>query len=109
MQRQLRPLAAIAPSQPHGHGRVAFLPFVAVRRKSLIAQARIFDPQTLGEYLKNRRLQLGITQKALADRLAVSEFTVINWERGKTRPAERSVAALRTFLGYDSLLALSAR
>lgn len=32
--------------------------------------------------LKNRRLQLGLTQKQVADRVGVSEATVSRWESG---------------------------
>lgn len=35
--------------------------------------------------LKNRRIELGLTQQALADVLGVSRLTVIHWEQGKAK------------------------
>ena len=46
-------------------------------------------------------LELGLCQKALAELLGVTPFTVLNWEKGKGEPAIRSMAGIIEFLGYD--------
>lgn len=45
------------------------------------------DPQTVGERLKRARLELGLTQKELAERLGVAKVTVASWESGRRRPS----------------------
>jgi transcriptional regulator with XRE-family HTH domain len=60
-----------------------------------------FEPQTLGEHLKKRRLILKLYQREVAERLGVDEFTVLNWEKGKTEPPIRIIPAVLAFLGYN--------
>lgn len=48
-------------------------------------------------------MDLGITQKEAARRLGADEWTVINWEKGRTDPAVRFVPAVLAFLGFDPL------
>ncbi|HYC44587.1 MAG TPA: helix-turn-helix transcriptional regulator [Burkholderiales bacterium] len=59
------------------------------------------EPQTVGDHVKRRRLELGLTQIEAGQRLGVTQFTVINWESGERRPATRHWPALLEFLGYD--------
>jgi transcriptional regulator with XRE-family HTH domain len=60
-------------------------------------------PSTLGEHIKRRRLDLGLTQKQVADRIGVSASTVLLWEQKCTEPALRFTPAVLDFLGYDPL------
>ena len=60
-----------------------------------------FEPQTLGEHIKKKRLELGLTQKEAGKQLGVTLFTVINWECSFRIPAIRHRPAIRQFLGYD--------
>jgi transcriptional regulator with XRE-family HTH domain len=60
-----------------------------------------FEPQTLGEHLRKRRLILGLTQKEAADQLGVNSWTILNWEKGHTQPPMASIPAIVWFLGYD--------
>jgi transcriptional regulator with XRE-family HTH domain len=83
------------------HGRIAFLPGVRIRLKALKPKARDFEPRTIGEHLRRRRLELGLTQKHAANRVGVNPWTVLNWETGKTEPPIRSIPAIVWFLGYD--------
>ena len=46
-------------------------------------------------------MDLGISQKEAARRMGADQFTVINWEKGRTEPAVRFVPAVVQFLGYD--------
>ena len=58
------------------------------------------NPRTLGEHIRKRRLDLGLTQKELASALGVDQWTVINWEvRGRT-PAPQVMPRVVQFLGY---------
>jgi len=59
------------------------------------------DPQTLGEHLLARRLTLGLLQREVADRLGVTPYTVLNWEKGQTSPALVHYPAIIAFLGFD--------
>jgi DNA-binding XRE family transcriptional regulator len=44
-------------------------------------------------------MDLGITQKEAARRIGADQFTVINWEKGRTQPAVRFVPSILAFLG----------
>jgi transcriptional regulator with XRE-family HTH domain len=61
------------------------------------------QPQTLGEHLKKRRLDLGLRQKDLARRLETSLFNIWNWERNVTGPSLRFLPRIIRFLGYSPL------
>jgi transcriptional regulator with XRE-family HTH domain len=77
------------------------LPFVRVRLKSLIRLPYDFEPKTLGDHIRRRRLILSITQEEAAQRLGVNASTIHNWETGGTKPAIQFIPALVGFLGYD--------
>ena len=82
-------------------GFVAFLSFVRITRKA--AKPGLFPagPQTFGENLKQRRLELGLRQQDVAVRIGVSEWTVINWEAGLRQPRITYYPAIVGFLGFD--------
>jgi len=46
-------------------------------------------------------MDLGITQKEAARRIGADQWTVINWEKGRTEPAVRFVPRVLAFLGFD--------
>jgi transcriptional regulator with XRE-family HTH domain len=77
------------------------LPLIRFRLKCPRPKAYPENPQTLGGHFKKRRLELGLTQKQAAERLAINPSTVLNWETGRTVPPIRSMPAILTFLGYD--------
>lgn len=77
------------------------MPYVQIRRKSLIQRAWDFEPQSLGEHIRRRRLMLAITQEEAATLLGVNAWTVHNWETGQRKPEIRFILALVGFLGYD--------
>jgi transcriptional regulator with XRE-family HTH domain len=56
---------------------------------------------TVGDHLRKRRLDLGLLQRELADRLGVNETTVTNWELNRTTPALRFLPAIIALLGFD--------
>jgi DNA-binding XRE family transcriptional regulator len=59
------------------------------------------NPKTLAEHLRRRRMDLGMTQKEAAHRLGAGQWTVINWENGRTAPAIRFLPGINAFLGFD--------
>lgn len=77
------------------------MPYVQIRRKSLIQKAWGFEPKSVGEHVRRRRLILSLTQKELAPILGVDPWTVHNWETGQSAPEIRVIPALVFFLGYD--------
>jgi transcriptional regulator with XRE-family HTH domain len=72
-----------------------------VTLKGLKPKDTDFEPRTLGERIRKRRLELRLSQKEVARRLGWSWRTVFNWENGKTKPAVESIPAIIGFLGYD--------
>ena len=85
----------------HLHGRVAFLPCLAITLKALKLKDTDFEPRSLGDHVRKRRLELRVSQKEVARRLGWSWRTVFNWEKGKTKPAMEFIPAIIGFLGYD--------
>ncbi len=59
-----------------------------------------YDPITLGEHIKQARIERGLTQSNAVAFLSVSEETLHNWETGKTTPAVKYWPAIMEFLGY---------
>jgi transcriptional regulator with XRE-family HTH domain len=82
------------------HGRVAFLPFGSITLKSLKAPSYEEDPESLGEHLRRRRLQLGLIQKEVAASLGVTEWGYANWEKGRHTPSTSHYGKVVEFLGY---------
>lgn len=57
----------------------------------------------MGEQIKRRRLELGLSQKDAAKMLGVTSFTVLNWEQGKTKPLAESALQIASFLGHEPM------
>lgn len=55
----------------------------------------------MGEHMRRERLRRGWLQKDLARLFHVDKFTVVNWERGFTKPQIKDIPTLISFLGYD--------
>jgi transcriptional regulator with XRE-family HTH domain len=55
----------------------------------------------LGDHFRRRRLDLGLLQRIVAERLGVREETITNWELGRQRPRVRHHAEILRLLGYD--------
>ncbi len=85
-------------------GCVALLQRVPVRLKALKPKEFDFEPQTIGDHIRKRRLLLKLTKKAVAGILKVSQFSIINWELGRFQPSNVSTLhRIIKFLGYDPL------
>lgn len=72
-----------------------------VTLKALRKKEFDFDPQTLGEHIKKRRLELKLTQQEVARLLGVDLSTILNWEKGYTEPLVESMPTILRFLGYN--------
>jgi transcriptional regulator with XRE-family HTH domain len=78
------------------------LPYVRLARKVLIHKGFQGEPQTVGDHVLRKRLEDGLRRKELAARLGVDEFTLMNWELGRTKtiPA-RAMPGITRFLDYN--------
>ena len=57
--------------------------------------------KTLGDHLRKRRLDLGLLQSDVAEKLQVHPLTVCNWETNRTSPQLRFLPRIIAFLGHD--------
>jgi transcriptional regulator with XRE-family HTH domain len=57
-----------------------------------------YPARTLGECVRKWRLEQGLLQVDLAKKIGVNEMTIVNWERGKTKPAKRKFEKLKKIL-----------
>ncbi|HXR46800.1 MAG TPA: helix-turn-helix transcriptional regulator [Candidatus Limnocylindrales bacterium] len=64
-------------------------------------QTAFKTPETLGEHLKRRRLEVHLIQSQLAKRLGVHRVSVQNWERNIYQPATELMPKIIEFSGYD--------
>src|SRR6266516_2706925 len=60
-------------------------------------------PGTIGEHIKQRRLQLRLLQREVAEQLGVSTVSISNWERGVGEPSRRLRSRIRQFLACNTL------
>ena len=87
--------------KPQRQGCVALLQPVPLRLKGTRPREDDFEPQTLGDHIRKRRLVLGLDQKQAAAGLGVTIATVSNWEGGWAYAAIEHIPAVLEFLGYD--------
>jgi DNA-binding XRE family transcriptional regulator len=59
------------------------------------------NPQTLGEHLKKRRIDLALFQKDVAQRIGASVASVWLWENNQAQPEVKWTPAIIAFLGYN--------
>jgi len=59
---------------------------------------------SLGDHLRKHRLDQGLLQKEVAERLGVDEATVFNWEKNRNQPALAHIPRIIRFLGYNPLV-----
>lgn len=55
----------------------------------------------IGDNLKSKRLQLGLSQLILAQQLNVRVNAVVNWEHSRSIPDICRLPRIIEFLGYD--------
>ena len=66
-------------------------------------QKDVICMSTLGERLKNARIQQRFTQDQLANRLNVTRSTISNWERDISEPSFDALQQLSSVFGTDFL------
>ena len=59
------------------------------------------QPKTLGDHLRNRRLDLGLVQAEVAAMLSTTVDTIRNWEANRVYPRGYVLARVTAFVGYD--------
>jgi transcriptional regulator with XRE-family HTH domain len=57
--------------------------------------------KTIGDHIRKRRLDLGLDQKTIGQRIGVCCLTITGWEKGHTEPKVRHLRDTCEFLGYD--------
>lgn len=80
-------------------------PCVALLRTTLRASWKPANypenPQSLGEHLRRKRLDLGLLQTEAATQLGCHKATLRLWEKDKVEPERRQRSRIIKFLGYD--------
>jgi transcriptional regulator with XRE-family HTH domain len=56
---------------------------------------------TLGDHIRKRRLELGLSQATLASQLGINRNAVTNWESGAQEPDLAQMPSVIEFLGYE--------
>jgi transcriptional regulator with XRE-family HTH domain len=81
------------------------LPFCSLALKSQKPLPEQYPKEinSLGDHLRKRRLDLGLLQREVAEKIGVDESTIYNWERQRTVPEIRFIARIIEFLGYDPI------
>src|SRR6266496_2075488 len=59
------------------------------------------QPKNLGDQLRKRRMDLGLSQRKLARQLGVNKTSIEHWERNEVQPARWMVPKIREFLGLQ--------
>ena len=59
--------------------------------------------KTIGDHIRAKRLDLGVTQKLQAHKWGYVTDTIKNWEQNHTQPGSRQFPKIVKFLGYDPL------
>lgn len=60
-----------------------------------------FEPRTLGEQIKRRRLEIGLTQKLPGEILGVTLLNILNWEKAKMQPLSEFIHGIANFSERD--------
>ena len=59
------------------------------------------NPVTIGDYLKQHRLENGYTAFELSLELGVYNSTIYKWENNLTKPQGKNLNKIIEFFGYD--------
>jgi transcriptional regulator with XRE-family HTH domain len=86
--------------EAHGQGCIGKLPPVTLRGNKPKNPVYPKELETIGDHIREKRLDLGLRQADVALRLGVDLFTLINWEKNKTEPVVRHWPAIVSFLRY---------
>jgi transcriptional regulator with XRE-family HTH domain len=56
--------------------------------------------KTLGDHIRKKRLDLGLLQREVAQKIGASEASIHNWEIGHATPSINFIPKILKFLGY---------
>jgi DNA-binding transcriptional regulator YiaG len=71
---------------------------LTVQRPKTLPHGYPLRPKTIGERLKKKRMDMGLFQKDVARIIGVSTDTVVNWEKGRTKPSRNSLDRITQLL-----------
>ncbi len=79
------------------------LPFchITLRAKRTLPQAYPGEPKTLGEHLRKRIMDLGLSTESCASKFGVHPTTINSWQTGRQNPAAKHMPRVIDFLGYS--------
>ncbi|MBU1700199.1 MAG: transcriptional regulator [Candidatus Eisenbacteria bacterium] len=79
------------------------MPFcdLTLRTPKPLDRAYPTELQTIGDHVRKRRLDLGLTQQEVALMMGVNKTTIFNWEAGRVAPDLHALPEVLKFLGYD--------
>ena len=79
------------------------LPFCSLKLKSKVPLSKKYPKEinNLGDHLRKRRLDLGLLQREVAEKIGVTSTTICGWEGQRIQPEIRFIARIIKFLGYD--------
>ena len=78
----------------------SLFPQLKTTLKSAVKSGYPKSPQTIGEHIRKRRMDLQLKQEELAVIFDVSTDTITNWENNRSTPQISYYPALISFLGY---------
>ena len=67
-------------------------------RKTCYRGPMLVRTDTLGDHLRKRRMDLGLRQQDVAERLGVCTDTVVNWEQARCEPGRAAAGQVSGFL-----------
>ena len=87
------------------------LPFChfALKAQKPLSPTYPSSPETLGDHIRKRRLDLKLYQKQVAEILGCDEDSVCYWENNRTSPALKFIPKIIQFLGYNPYGNISSR
>jgi transcriptional regulator with XRE-family HTH domain len=77
------------------------LPFIKVTLKCKKPKEKLPPPETVGQYIRHKRLEQRFHQWQVANIIGVDKATIFNWENDVSIPAIKHYPAIVRFLGYD--------
>jgi len=88
------------------HNHHVAVPFCQIKLKASKPQIPPYPPypsslETLGDWIRKRRLDLKLTAKELGKILGVDQDTIYSWEYHRTSPNPRRLPGIIRFLGQE--------
>ena len=79
------------------------MPFCHVTLSAIKPKDRAYPAElnTIGDHLRQRRLDLGLLQREVSEQIGVTKCTIQYWETNRVAPALRFRPRIAKFLGYD--------